>query len=60
MLLAMDDTFGLDGQVSGSARREADNSGAGGPGQVKVGWAGVTGLVEADLVELGEDVGGAP
>ena len=49
------DSFGLS-QVSGSARREADNSGAGGPGQVKVGWAGVTGLVEADLVELGEDV----
>jgi hypothetical protein len=43
-------------QVIGSARREADISGAGHPGQMKVGWAGVTGLVEADLVELGEAV----
>lgn len=40
--------------ASRSARRQLDDSGAGSPGQVKVGGVGVVGLVEADLIELGE------
>jgi hypothetical protein len=38
----------------GSVRREADDAGAGGPREVKVGGVRVAGRVEADLVELGE------
>ena len=39
-----------------SARHQPDDSGAGGPREVKVGGARFAGLVEADLVELGEVV----